>query len=378
MAPKGRILIVGSGIAGLSTAWALTRRGYAVEVFEQGPIPNPRASSYDEHRITRHAYGDFAGYARMMPDAFAIWRQMFADIGATHFDPLPMLILQREPISWFANSLVSMDELGIGYCEIDPASLGATYPMLIAEGVSAAVVTGGAGMLFPIRILTDLVVHLSSVGVVFHPNAKVEAVDPERGTVSVGGKVHSGDTVVVAAGAWADRLVPSLAEIAVPSRQTVMYVAPPPQLHAAWKQAPMILDLGEKSGTYTLPPRPGTRLKVGDHHFTRRGNPDDDRIAEAADIERLQGAARLAYRDFDRYGILEKKICYYTVTQDEGFVVKRIGPRAVLQSACSGHGFKLGPLIGSGVAAAIDGEWGEDFLAQWAAGQSDEERRLCR
>ena len=119
-------------------------------------------------------------------------------------------------------------------------------------------------------------------------------------------------------------------------------------------------------------------MKVGDHHFIRRGNPDDDRVAEAAAIELLQGASLLAYRDFDRYGILEKKICYYTMSDDEGFVVKRIGPRAFLQSACSGHGFKLGPWIGSGVAAAIDGAWEEDVLATWAAGQADEERRLSR
>ena len=102
-------------------------------------------------------------------------------------------------------------------------------------------------MLFPIRILTNLVVHLSSVGVILHSNGKVDAVDPERGTVTVGGTLHSGDTVIVAAGAWADRLVPSPAEIAVPSRQAVLYVAPPPELPAAWPQAPMILDLGEKA-----------------------------------------------------------------------------------------------------------------------------------
>ncbi|HEX3982454.1 MAG TPA: FAD-dependent oxidoreductase, partial [Acidisoma sp.] len=63
MAAKGKILIIGSGIAGLSTAWSLKRRGYDIEIFEQGPIPNPVNSSWDEHRITRHAYGEFEGYA---------------------------------------------------------------------------------------------------------------------------------------------------------------------------------------------------------------------------------------------------------------------------------------------------------------------------
>jgi glycine/D-amino acid oxidase-like deaminating enzyme len=48
-----RAIIVGGGIMGLCTAWALCRSGHAVVLYEQGPIPNPLASSYDEHRLTR-------------------------------------------------------------------------------------------------------------------------------------------------------------------------------------------------------------------------------------------------------------------------------------------------------------------------------------
>lgn len=50
-----RVLVGGGGIAGLLTAWALSRRGIAVTVFEQGPLPNPKCSSFDEHRIVRPA-----------------------------------------------------------------------------------------------------------------------------------------------------------------------------------------------------------------------------------------------------------------------------------------------------------------------------------
>ena len=42
-----KISIVGAGIMGLSAAWALARRGHTVQVFEQGDLPNPMASSVD-------------------------------------------------------------------------------------------------------------------------------------------------------------------------------------------------------------------------------------------------------------------------------------------------------------------------------------------
>ncbi len=369
-----RVLVVGSGIAGLSTAWALARRGFAVEVFEQGQVPNAKASSYDEHRITRHAYGTFDGYARLMPDAFRVYEDLWADLGARHFEPLPLVVLKREDVPWYGASRASMDELDVAHRDIPLGEVASRYPMLETDGLTGAYEAEGAGVLFPIRILTDMVVHLAGRGVRFHAGARVDSVDPEAGTVRVGAAVHAGDAVVVAAGAWVDRLVPHLRGVAVPSRQAVAYLAPPIDLAEAWRRAPVFIDLGQESGTYTLPPRPGTRLKVGDHEFTRRGDPDGDRLATDADVERLFRAAALSYRGFDRYTVLERKACFYTVTEDESFVAEAIGAKGYVLSACSGHGFKLGALMGEGVARVIAGERSREALPHWAAGR---ERRAA-
>lgn len=363
-----RILVVGGGIAGLSTAWALSRRGFRVELFEQGQIPNAIASSYDEHRITRHAYGTFDGYARLMPDAFRAYDALWADLGVRHFQPLPVVVLQREEVAWYAASRTGLDGLGIPYRDLSVAEVAERYPMIETDGLTAAFIAEGAGVLFPIRILTDLVVHLAARGVRFHAGSRVEAVDAEAGAVWVNGTRHTGDAVVVAAGAWVDRLVPELRGVAVPSRQAVAFLAPPVELAEAWSRAPVFMDLGLESGTYTLPPLPGTRLKVGDHEFTRAGDPDGSRLASDADVTRLFHAARRAYRGFDRYTVLERKACFYTVTADETFIVRPLGAKGYVLSACSGHGFKFGPLMGEGVAAAIAGERPADGLARWAAG----------
>jgi len=39
-----KVCVAGGGIAGLATAWALTKRGHEVTLIEQGAIPNPRAA----------------------------------------------------------------------------------------------------------------------------------------------------------------------------------------------------------------------------------------------------------------------------------------------------------------------------------------------
>ncbi len=369
-----KALIVGGGIAGLSTAWALARRGIHVELFEQGPLPNPRSSSYDEHRIIRHAYGTMEGYAHLMPEAFRVWDSLWRATGTSHYEPCGAVYFLRhndhlQDGGWYDGASRSLDAMGIGYRDIPLDDVERRFPMVRAEGLERVVGTDGAGMLFPIRVLTDLVVLLGRLGVVLRTGTQVTEVDPEHGRVVADGVLHEGDTVVVAAGAWADRLVPGLRGVAVPSRQAVLYLSPPAEMAEAWANAPVMLEVRPEGGLYTLPPRRGTRLKVGDHVFSRAGDPDGDRIANAHDLERLWPAARAAYRDLDRYGVLEPKACFYTVTEHEEFLVHPTGAAGWLISACSGHGFKLGALMGELVGRAIAGEMAAGDVAELAAGR---------
>ena len=46
--------------------------------------------------------------------------------------------------------------------------------------------------------------------------------------------------------------------------------------------------------------------------------------------------------------------CLYTRTPDHDFVIDRVGP-VVIGSACSGHGFKFGPLVGELLADLATG-----------------------
>ena len=69
------IIVVGAGIAGLSTAWSLVKAGHSVTLLEQGAsIPNPLAASGDHHRIIRRAYRAFVFPATV---AFLTWYLLY-------------------------------------------------------------------------------------------------------------------------------------------------------------------------------------------------------------------------------------------------------------------------------------------------------------
>ena len=80
--------------------------------------------------------------------------------------------------------------------------------MIETEGLTQVVETEEGGMLFPIRILTDLTVWLGNNGVVFHSDARVGDVDPEAGTIVANGQTHRADRIVICAGAWVNKITP--------------------------------------------------------------------------------------------------------------------------------------------------------------------------
>lgn len=363
-----KVAIIGAGIGGLSLAWALRRRGVDVAIFDQGPIPNPVSSSFDEHRITRHTYAGLPGYANLMPAAFEIYDELWRDLGRSHYLPTGVIYAVRGGVDRYEETATELDALSISHRRIAVNELGDRLPFLSTDGIQTAFEAQGAGILFASRIVQDLAAWLAENGAELHPNNRVDSVDLDAGSLTANGQLHNADFVVVAAGAWVSDLAPQAASRLIPSRQLVLYLEAPQNYAEAWQNAPVLVDVGETHGAYILPPRNGTRLKIGDHRFTRIGHGSDDRIARDEDVEPVLAAAKRAFRDFDQYKILERKVCYYTVSNDERFVIERAGEQGWLLSACSGHGFKLGPLNGYMLASALVDEFPAEELTQIAAG----------
>jgi len=365
-----KIGILGAGVMGLTTAWALAKRGHEVTVFDQGAIPNPVSSSFDEHRIIRHAYGSMRGYALMMPDAFAAWGRLWEDLGRSHFVAVPATYCLRMEFDWYGPVSESLDTMGILYRDVPEDEVARALPMVNPKGLLRVVETHGSGLLLADRIVTDLAAWLARNGVRLVPHTKIETVDPDRAVLGD----WSGDAILVAAGAWLPRLIGGLPENPRASVQTIAYLEPPADLAEAWARAPMLLNRlpVASGGCYVLPPRAGTRLKVGDYTHTYAGDPDAPRVPRPSDVANLLEAANGAIANLDRYRVIETRACFYTVTNDEHFAVRPLGPRAWLASACSGHGFKLAALIGEAAADGLTGTRPAQAVTDWMAARLTE------
>ena len=366
-----RVIVVGGGIMGLACAWALRRRGHAVTLYEQGPVPNPLASSCDQHRLIRFTSGAMTGYARMVAEAYAAWDRLWADLGRSHYRPSGTLVVAREAGGSVEHSIAGLEQLALPVERWTPAELARRLPFVDLGTPRFALFTPTGGVLFAERILKDLARHLAARGVTLRARTPVAEVDPVRALIrTAAGREDRADALVIAAGAWAPALLPALADRVTPSRQIALYLEPPAELQAAWAAAPMLLDQIEaaEGGFYAVPPVDGTALKVGDHGFSLSGDPDRERAPSADELATVLALAASRLPEFDRYRVLEARTCFYSVTADERFIVERCEQAWVL-AGFSGHGFKFGALLGERVAAALAGEQTAEELSAWAAGR---------
>ncbi|MBD0416673.1 NAD(P)/FAD-dependent oxidoreductase [Oryzicola mucosus] len=359
------IIVVGAGIAGLSTAWALVKAGHSVSIVEQGPIPNPMAASGDHHRIIRRAYGAATGYGGLITEAYAAWDELWADLGENHLDPRGFICISREEgddTDAYRDGLVAG---GYPFETVAPDEAILRWPFLAPDSFRYVIHSSDGGALHCRKIASGLAAWLKAHGANVYENTKVESIDSREGTVDLeGGETMRADRIVVTAGAWVLKLFPMLDGELKTYRTALAYVEPPADLKAAWEKAPVILDVGGKTDGYMIPPSGGAGMKFGSGlHKVRTSDADWNREPVEGEGEAIRNLFSPPIARIEEYRITEVVTCAYTFTADETFFAHDEG-RCLVVSACSGHGYKFGAAVGRRVAEAV-GDGDVEGLKAW-------------
>lgn len=348
-------IVVGAGIAGLSTAWSLVKRGNRVTLLEQGPIPNPLAASGDHQRIIRRAYPSATGYGHAITEAYQAWDEMWSDLGTSHLDPRGFLCVSREAGDEAEDYLEGLKAGGFPFEMLSPQEAEARWPFLDGSTIRYGYFSPEGGALHCRRIATDLAAWLRRSGADLRENTRVAAVDTVAARVTLAdGDVLEADSVVVTAGAWVTKLFPDLVSSLTTYRTAVVYLEPPAEFRAAWGAAPVILDVGGSTDGYIIPPSGGGGLKFGSGlHKEASSDADADRAPREGEGEAIRDLFAPPMRRIGDYRVTDLVTCAYTFTADETFFADERG-RCLIVSACSGHGYKFGAAVGRRVAAHID------------------------
>ena len=320
-----RVAVVGAGVMGCATAWALSARGADVVLYEQFELDHDRGSSHGRSRIVRLAYPEIEWVA-FAEEARAGWADLEAETGRRLLELYGLVEIASAPELSSAGALAAH---GVEHRSLEPAE---------ARALGVAVPDGWSALLDPSGgiVRADLARHA------FLEVARTRGAWIEPGSRVASADELDADVVVVTAGAWVRDFVPDV-PVRV-TRETVAY------FHYEGPPLPSVVELGEGGSGHALYALhdPVYGLKVGAHHAGAPADPNVPGEPDEAVVARIGAWVRARLPDVAPVPVAAQA-CLYTTTADETFVLERRG-RVVVGSACSGHGFKFAPAVGRRLA----------------------------
>jgi sarcosine oxidase len=362
-------IVIGLGGMGSATAFHLARRGRRVLGLEQYDLLHELGSSHGLTRIIRLAYHEDPSYGPLLHRAYELWHELEALAGERLLVTTGSLEGGDEDGPMFTGALEAARLHDLPHEILDAAEIERRYPAYASldPGVKAVWQPDG-GFLLAERTILAHVNQALRHGADLHFR---EPVVGWRATASGGvevetaaGRYDAGE-LVICAGAWAGRLVPQLAGLAVPERQVLGWFQPlEPELFVPERFPVFVLDVAEGM-FYGFPVHDVPGFKLGCYHHLREPiDPSDpDRSTRPDDEALLRG---FTARYFPRAAgpTLMLKACIFTNSPDEHFLIGRLDdtPQVVVAAGFSGHGYKFCSVVGEIMAdLAMHGRTAHDI-----------------
>ena len=355
------VAVLGAGLMGAATTWALARRGRSVALIEAYELGHRNGSSHGSERIFRRAYTD-PFYAALTGRAAECWQELQHDTGSTLLRMTGAVdtgdVRIRDPALLDA----AMTEAGVEHEVLTSEQAQERWPYMLFDG--PAIYHAQAGTLDPDATIGACVRRAIELGAFVLSGTRVTGTEllPSGRVRILNERMDlTADTLVIAAGAWLPELAPHLATgsegplvlppLTVIQKEVFHFRQRDPGV--SW---PTFVHKGPVQ-IYGLPsgrdggPEPAVKVARYDGGPLTTASTRDGVIDPVA-RDSVREYVRTRLPGLDPEPIAEAS-CLFTVAPNEDFILDRHGPY-VLVSPCSGHGAKFAPLIGELAADAAE------------------------
>jgi sarcosine oxidase len=340
-------IVVGAGIVGTATARALAGRGAACVLLEQFELGHVRGSSHGPGRVFRLAYPQ-PDYVALAARALRSWRKLEDAAGEE-------LLVTTGGVyagEWAERCAEGLASRGVRHEWLAAEEAAERFAGLSLDGLDQVLWQPDGGVCRAGRAVAALARVAGEQGAQLREHEEVTRLALRDGAVEV--ETASGTlrapVAVVAAGAWAGPLLRE-AGIELPLSPVFAQVTYFGAADAGAELPPSFIEAGRESlglgaGGYWIPSLDGQlQIRAGDGAPGRPLDPGEGPFP--VDPEEEGWVSDFVQRRLPAFDPTPQssETCIYTMTPDEDFVLDRAGP-LVVGSACSGHGFKFGPLLG--------------------------------
>jgi glycine/D-amino acid oxidase-like deaminating enzyme len=353
-----RVLVVGSGIFGVTAALELHARGCDVTLVDPGPIPHPLAESTDISKVVRCDYGADLEYTRLGERALDGWRRWNATWRVPRYHPTGVTFLSRtamQPGGFEHDSFELLSRRGHPIERLDAAAIAARFPAYRPGALVDGYVHHDGGWAESGAVVRQLVTDAITLGVTVRGDLAIDRVVDDG---ALAGDLHvPADAVVVCAGAWTTRLVPELAGPLRAVGQPVFHLRPADPTPFEARRFPVFGADISRTGYYGFPVNRDGIVKIANHGTGLELAPDAPRATTPAQEAALRDFLRDTFPALADAPIVDRRLCVYGDTLDGHFWIARHPERPHLTVAAggSGHAFKFAPVLGELIADAVLG-----------------------
>jgi sarcosine oxidase len=356
---------------GSAAAYHLARRGLSVVAVEQFEPAHDRGSSHGLSRIIRLAYYEHPSYVPLLRRAFALWRDLEKESGESLLHVTGAIDAGPPGSRVVEGSLESCRIHHLRHELLSGSDVNRRFPGYNLPDEFRAVFQPDGGFLEPERCIQAHVRLATRNGAAMRTGTRIRAWHPDGDgvVVELEGEEVRARQVVICAGAWTPKLVPTLGPLLRPERQVVGWFSIQDPGGFALGRFPVFVMNTPDGHFYGFPQFGVPGFKIGKyHHRSEPADPDEMRgTIDASDEAVLRDCVRSCFPAADG-PLLRASTCIFTNTPDEHFIIDRLPgiPQALVVSACSGHGFKFCSVVGEIVADLV------------SAGQTEHDLSLFR
>jgi monomeric sarcosine oxidase len=350
------VVIVGAGIIGLSTAYALLKQGLKrVTILEQYSVDHALSTSRGMSRLLRFEYGTDLFYSQLVRLALARWRELEYVTKRTLYTRTGLLSLGNEGDNVTLPGHLALREMGVASEILSRRDCNERFPQFHIQPYDLFTYSREGGILhasYCLRTLKELVL---AMGGRLCESCSVTGWSGDGGVHQpLRLRLHSGDEceadrVVLAIGPWAHRLLGRLQLPVRVTRQYLLYFANVPSTLFNLHTFPAFMA----DDLYGFPLHStgcGPDLfKAASHAFGDNViDLDGTPVIDEQVITTVTAQLKKLLPDLRSADLAHVDACMYDVSADENFILDYLpwDPRIIFASGLSGHAFKFGLLLG--------------------------------